>query len=83
MTKYNHPQIDTTNNEVNVGSIYAYIENSVLFAIVKVIKDKSNKKALEFGLAVINCRYPEFKSGDTFIVRSNYMYTWRLQDCPR
>jgi hypothetical protein len=84
MTKYDHNQICTTNNEIEVGETYCYKEDSFI-AQVKVLDDNTKPNGIGFELEVIKSYLNLMKAGDIFSVwaadgKYGYSGMWRLYD---
>lgn len=88
MTKYNHPQISTNNNTIEVGKTYQYKEDSAIL-LVEILEDNSDNEKVAFKLKVLdnyNCRMAELcglvkdKEFDVSAAYHNGAYSgmWRL-----
>ena len=78
--KYDHNQICTKDNEVEVGKDYDYKEDSSIFR-VRVVKEESDKEGIGFKLEILEG--PE--KGTSFscwAANGKYAYSgmWRLYD---
>ncbi len=81
--KYNHNQICTKENEVVVGNLYQYKEDSWI-ADVKVIKDTSDEKGIRFDLKIVRQNFNIGGNGrfSCWAASGHYAYSgmWRLYD---
>ena len=82
--KFNHNQVCTKNNEVEVGKQYCYKEDSMIVE-VKILADNSDKEFIGFTVEVIESRDDFLKVGEQFPIsarRGHYAFSgmWRLWD---
>jgi len=82
--QFDHNQICTKNNEIEVGKQYCYKEDSTI-AEVKILADNSDKEFIRFTFEVIESRDVLLKVGEHFSVSAkcgHYAYggMWRLWD---
>ncbi len=82
--KFDHEQICTKNNEIEVGKQYQYKEGSAIVG-VKLISDNSDKEFIGFTVKVVEPIGDSFKVGELFDVtakRGHYAFSgmWRLYD---
>ncbi|MBA7659154.1 hypothetical protein ES703_67125 [subsurface metagenome] len=84
--KFDHNQICTRNNEIEVGKQYIYRESlPTIIAEVKILSDDSDKEFIRFTVVVIKSRGSFPKVGEQFSIsakRGHYAYggMWRLED---
>lgn len=80
--KFDHNQVCTQNDEVEVGKCYQYKEDSWV-ADVKVLETENGQDGIRFKLKVLKCNYP---TGETtfecWAAAGHYAYNgmWRLYD---
>jgi len=82
--KFDHNQICTKDNKIEVGKQYCYKEDSVI-AEVKILADNSDKEFIRFTIEVVESKDDVLKVGEQFPVsalRGHYAFSgmWRLND---
>ena len=83
--KYDHNQICTKDNEIEVGKQYCYKEDQFIAEVI-VVKDTSNKDGIGFDLKTVKSNAPSLfkvdKVFDIWAASGHYAYNgmWRLYD---
>ncbi len=84
--KFDHNQICTSNDEIEVGKQYIYRESlPLIIAEVKILSDNSDEESIRFTAEVIKSRDNFFKVGEQLSISArlgHYAYSgmWRLED---
>ena len=79
--KYDHNQICTKNNEVEVSNIYDFKEDSYI-AEVEVLSATSDEEGIGFRLKVLKANYDLDKEFNCWAAAGKYAYSgmWRIWD---
>lgn len=80
--KFDHNQVQTQGDEVQVGECYQYKEDSWI-ADVRVLATRSDGEGIGFKLEVLQCNYPLGEPVfDCWAALGHYGYNgmWRLYD---